>query len=303
MIFDRKIELSFRGIELNPINEDHRIQFSLDKLDRVKFNSGSVTIYNLAERSRSLLARVRPLNRPMQEPIITVTLTAGYRDKVVNMFSGDIVSATNRREGPDWITVIELFTNFAKFHRSATNQSFAVVTPARTVTDRIIASMKIDVTYTEEAAAILKKNKVASFSASGLSYRLAHEFLSRYGLGFTIEEDGKALVYVLNKARDPKAGKVTANTFSPKTGLIGTPQITEHGVNITTLLRPEIRLLQKFYVESETIAGTLDGGGGEYMAKSITHFGDTRGDDWFTEIEGIYWNIVPEDYVIVPGAL
>ena len=44
MIFDRKIELSFRGIELNPINEDHRIQFSLDKLDRVKFNSGSVTI-------------------------------------------------------------------------------------------------------------------------------------------------------------------------------------------------------------------------------------------------------------------
>lgn len=299
MIFDRVAEVSFKGVDLNPVT-DLRIQFALEKHDSVKFNSGRITIFNLGENARNIIARPHHLSRPMAEPVITVALTAGYRGSEIRMFAGDVITAVNARVGPDWITTLELFTGYNAAQKAQAVESVDGSTPASIIINRIVASMLIDVRVTDEAQERMKNERVASFSASGLAFRVAADFLSRYGLAFMIDEDGQGLIYVDDRPRDPNSGKSATNTFSPQTGLIGTPEITYTGINVRSLLRPEMRLFQKFFVESETITRTLQAGGGEiaseYHAKKIAHVGDTRGEEWYTEIEGVYSNLIEEDY-------
>jgi len=299
MIFDRVAEVAFKGVDLNPVT-DLRIQFSLEKNDTVKFNSGRITILNLSSNARNLLARPHHLSRPMAEPVITVSLSAGYRGNQVRMFAGDIITAINSRKGPDWITTMELFTGYNAAQKGVTVESIDGTTPASVIVNRVLAPMLLDIRITDEAATRLKNKKVSSYSASGLSFRVAADFLSRYGLAFMIDEDGQGLVYVDDRAMDPNSGKTTSNTFSPETGLIGTPEITYTGVNVKSLLRPQMKLFQKFFVESDTISRTLQAGGGsvnnEYHAKKIAHIGDTRGEEWYTEVSGVYSNLIEEDY-------
>lgn len=291
MIFDRVAQVSFAGVDLNPVT-DLRIQFSIEKNDGIQFNSATIIIYNLPENTRNVLAKPHPLNESMVDPIITVFLKAGYVGEDVQIIGGDLMFATNERAGPDWITILELRSGFNVASKSEIDLTIADKTPARTVAGRLLAPLRIDVSYTNAAEEALKNQKVAAYSTSALSFRAAHEFLDRYGLEFTIEEDGQGVVYVGGRSRDPDSGKTAENTISPQSGLVGTPQVTSTGVNVRSLLRPRMRLLQKFFVESETISSTLRGGGAqltnEYHIIRITHIGDTRGDDWHTEITGAY---------------
>ncbi len=299
MIFDRVARVSFAGVQLDPVT-DLRIQFTADKHDGLQLNQGTITIFNLSENARNTIARPYPLDFPMIDPVITVFLKAGYRGQDVQMFAGDLMSATNERVGPDWRTVIQMFSGFNVITKADVDVSIDKPTPPRSIADRLLAPLKIDVRYTSAAAAHLKKQtKVPSYSESALSFRAAYEFLDRYGLAFTIEEDGQGLVYVDDRPRDPDASKSQENTFSPDNGLIGTPRVTRYGIEIRSLLRPNIRIMQRFFVESDTIRGTLRGGGrptGEYHVTKVSHTGDTRGEDWFTEVEGAYSNLVEGEY-------
>lgn len=297
--FDRVAEVSFAGVGIEPVT-DLRIQFAVEKHDGVQLNFAEIIIFNLSVTTRNALARPRPLSRLLADPVITVILKAGYKGQEITMYAGDLITAKNERSGPNWRTVMSLISGYNRSVKSWTNVSLKEKTDAKTLADRLILPLGLDVVYTDEAKTKLDGKSVASFTESGLSFRTVHNFLSKYGLAFTIEEDGKGLVYVDDAARDPDAQKTKDNTFSPETGLIGTPQITTPGVNIRTLLRPNIKLKQKFFVESETITQTLQGGGqqltNEYNAINISHFGDTRGEDWFTEIEGVYLKLFPESY-------
>ncbi len=91
-----------------------------------------------------------------------------------------------------------------------------------------------------------------------------------------------------------KKGNILA--FGPRTGLINAPQQTELGVSCEVLLNPNVSLNTLFYLDNKKVvareyaSGTparyLDGEG-IYRAISVRHSGDTRGDEWKTEIEAI----------------
>ncbi len=299
MIFERSIKISFIGVDIDPVS-DLRIQFSAEKHDTTELNRANIIIFNLSEKTRNALARPYHLDRPMAEPVITVTITAGYKGSEIVMFVGDLVIATNERSGPDWRTVMQLFTGYNATAKSWTELSLGSKTDARAVVDSLLNPLNLDAIYTEDAAKQLQGKSVSSYASSGLSFRTVHDFLTRYGLAFTIEEDNQALIYVSGKERDPNNTRTAQNTFSKESGLIGTPQVTSIGVNIRALLRPSIKILQKFYVESQTITNTLRGGGGqlanEYYVNKVAHFGDNRGQEWYTEIEGVYLSLDKTNY-------
>jgi hypothetical protein len=287
--FDRSIKLEFEGVDIAPIT-DLKIVFEIDKNDGLQFNHGLVTIFNLPKVNREKIARPHPLDFPMVDPVIKMSLFAGYRGKEVLLVSGDVLSAINNRQGPTWMTNIDLYSGLNDSSKGNVQVAFSKPTSAKVISDQLLGPLGIDIKYTQEALEILKNKKPNDFSASGISSKEATVFLDRYGLAFTIEEGGQGLVYKSNRPRDPNAGKTNDNTFSPQNGLIGTPQITRAGINIKSQLRSRIKMFEKIFVESATTTGTLQvpDYAPEYHVIGMKHAGDNRGADWFSSFECVY---------------
>jgi len=84
--------------------------------------------------------------------------------------------------------------------------------------------------------------------------------------------------------------------IDPFTGLIGVPQQTTNGLNFRVLLNPSIKLWTKVKIaRSEIQEQQLTVGQKQlplddewiYQAIEVTHRGDTRGNDWYTDVVGL----------------
>jgi len=104
---------------------------------------------------------------------------------------------------------------------------------------------------------------------------------------------------------------VTAGTSENRGSLIGTPQQTQNGVDFTCLLNPNITVaephnlikLDNTYIRQikqrigETVVANLDKDW-TYRIVGVTHVGDTRGNDWYSNVVGVNQNM--EGYLPVP---
>ena len=103
--------------------------------------------------------------------------------------------------------------------------------------------------------------------------------------------DGKVNII---SATDVPKGQILS--FGPDSGLIGTPTQTEYGISLKVLMNPRIEINSLFHVDNKKIEGYKYQQGnpvrgldqeGIYRAVRIRHVGDTRGEDWYTEIDAI----------------
>jgi hypothetical protein len=100
-------------------------------------------------------------------------------------------------------------------------------------------------------------------------------------------------VYI-TKATDIPPGQ--ALVLTPQTGLIGVPQQTQDGASFKCLLNPNIKLMSMVKLDNTMIRQikqqvgqypTMLDQDGQYQIYKLSHYGDTRGDEWYTECEGI----------------
>lgn len=104
-------------------------------------------------------------------------------------------------------------------------------------------------------------------------------------------EDGQINVY---KLTDIPPGE--ALTVSPSSGLIGMPTQTQYGLNFRMLLNPSVKLQTMIKLENTEVNEASAQPGQQqtplddewiYQAIEVTHTGDTRGNDWYTDVVGI----------------
>ena len=104
-------------------------------------------------------------------------------------------------------------------------------------------------------------------------------------------DDGQ--VYIA-KATDIPDGE--ALVLTPQTGLIGVPQQTADGASFKCLINPAIRLKSMIKIDNSLIRQmkqtvgqlpTILDKDGQYQVYKLTIIGDTRGNDWYKECEGI----------------
>lgn len=291
-LFNRNVEVSFKGVDILPVSR-LRVAFDVSKQDGEQFNNGIIRIYNLNSSSRSALAKVIHNSKtPWVEPIIQCTLKVGYGDELVQLISGDVLIATNQRIGPDWITDIEVYTGWFSSKKSGTQLDYGAKTSAKKVVNDLLSKISdFDIQYTTKAESKLKGKTVQAYTMNGNAYNEAKVFLPRYGLRFSIEDDGILLVHAFNEPRDETRNENNTSTFNPTNGLLDSPKITRVGVEFKALLRPQIKILQRVYVESQSINETLqnqDRFTNEYFITGLKHTGDTYSDEWYTEISGSY---------------
>ena len=125
-----------------------------------------------------------------------------------------------------------------------------------------------------------------------------------FGRAFDYIEDlcrgNNALYYIdggkVNLVKPNDVAAEEALQIDPYTGLIGTPTQTTHGLNFRVLLNPSIKLFTKIKIaKSEIKEQVLTVGQKQlplddewiYQAIEVTHRGDTRGNDWYTDVVGL----------------
>jgi hypothetical protein len=247
-----------------------RISFTVDQTDRPEPNSSEISVYNLAETTRGLIQNQR----------LPLTLEAGYRDNIAQVFAGDIRKdgVSSRRDGADWITKFKALDGGEAFRNARIQEAFAAGTKLRPVLTKLAESMGVGLgnsvkKLSEGDVTGALSEFFAGATLSGKSSQEAERLFRSVGYDYSVQ-DGELQVTGLGEATDK-----TAILLSSATGLIGSPEPGAKSLTkIRSLLQPLIRPRRKLRLETESLQGF-------YLARKVKHTGDTHGAPWYSEIE------------------
>ena len=277
-----------------------RMAFSIEKGATKSPNTCTAKIWNLSTETRSLVEVIGNV----------LILKAGYVEDVgaVTIFTGNVSRSLTIREGPDWITELELEDGLFEFRDTKVSISFS---PGATVLQVLNdVSSRFTLPVRAFPAGINNRQYVNGFAFVGRVRDSMDKVCEFADLEWSIQNRA---VQVIKKGG---IYQQQALVLSSDTGMIESPQhesktMTEKaaakegitanqpGVRITTrrdkegtqqevlqvlgytvksLLQPKLE--PGGYVQLKTV-GVKDE---FFRIEKLTHTGDTHGMDWFTEL-------------------
>lgn len=233
-----------------------------------------------------------------------ISIEGGYQEgQYGEIFTGDIVQVIrNRENGTDYKLEIIAMRGIALFNLNFTKCSIAAKSTPRDTLEAVAKNARKPIEVGEISPNLtmqqLPRGKVIFCEPDKCLRNIAIGNNAYYWAG----EDNKLTVKKV--ADEIPEGEVLELT--PTTGLIGTPQYGDDGIHIKMLLDNRVKLLSMVKIDNELIRRQLltlnvsgQGGNnklaqqnqfdqdGEYQMFSVSHHGDTHGDDWSTEVIGI----------------
>ncbi len=262
MLFSRIAELSIGDTQISGLD----VSFFVEKTLTSEPNTAEIKIYNLNDANRKTL-------RDQQH--IPVLLKAGYAGSVGLLFKGDLTEVFSQREGPDWVTTIRSGDGLVALRSAVVQQSFKAGTPMLDVLKSMAKTLGIS---TGDAIQKLERlgleNIDNSMAVSGNSMNQLHKALKPLGLEASIQDNALQILV------SGKALEQTAVLLSPETGLLGSPQLSNHGVlRVQALLNHELFPGRKIKVDSGEIKEL------NFKIQRVNFRGDTAGSDWTVDIE------------------
>jgi hypothetical protein len=260
-----------------------RVQFKIENSDQNHPNGASITVWNLSRKTRAAMVL-------LPVPLI---LKAGYGSDIEQIFYGDV--ATNGisvvRNGPDWLTTFKVGDGLKGYRTERCQVPFPKNMNFKDALLGIIGQMtSVD---TKKIAADLASGKftpqnafqqiVGGGAASGRTMDELNR-VARSG-GFKAQVTDGALE-LLPLADTPATRTQWPTDFvpdlGPKSGLIGSPEAVKDGfTKLRCLLRPKIKPGRQIHVK-----WSVQPLGLWIRVARVTHTGDTRGLEWYTDVEG-----------------
>jgi hypothetical protein len=280
--FGRRVDLTVGNYRLSNSASNkvgaltHRIVFNVEKTDTAIPNNVRVVIYNLNEDERANLSQAS------NKKEINVILKAGYIDQLSTIFTGDLNYCRHYFEAPNWVTTIEAGDAYVRFRTSRISGSEGTFPPGTTVKTVLQTLMKkagfTDGNIEKNISQFNLRNLANSFKNGKVTVGLVSDEIGKLmkslGKDWSVQ-DGSMYGYGPNEVIN-----VDGRTpyFSKDTGLIGNPQPGELGViELKILLEGGLIPGMKIEIESPTVYG-------EYKIRTIRHYGDTHGQDWYSDI-------------------
>lgn len=260
-----------------------RISFNVE-LSLVGFPStATIQVYNLNKSNRNKI----------REEFTKIFLYAGYEENVSLIFSGDLINVTHEKQGPDWIT--NLFCGDAM--KSINNSTVSKTLPPGQTTESIFNELVNEmegvtkgVTEGLKDCITKKRSLLRGLVLSGNVKDWLDKLSENCGFDYSINND-----VIETTVKDKPLSDDPIIEIRQDNGMIGSPELTEIGVKVKSLMIPQLKLGRQIEVKSisakinvgnlvfRKIPATI--GEGIYRADKIQHIGDTRGNDWFTNIE------------------
>lgn len=287
------------GLDLSNL----RIKFNVKHSDTATPNMADIRVYNVsAETALSMLFNLSPPSGTINNAIVqnrgTVVLQAGYVGGNAGViFRGNIKQIIIGRESAT-DTFVDIVAGDGH-----TAYAFSIVSST-------IAAGSTQSDQINAAATAMSKHGVTLGHVAGVPtnrlprgkvmYGNARNYMRNVGqnIGQTWSIQNEKITFVPRTSYLPG----TVISLTDKTGLIGTPQQTNEGVNLKCLLNPFIQVGGRINIADATVQNlkinlaqnnsaasipyplTADG---TYYVLVAEHSGDTRGVDWYTTIVGI----------------
>lgn len=268
-----------------------RIAFEIEKTELPWPNRARLQIWNLSPDHRAYLT---------EETALPCRLEAGYSGGAGELLNGTIRRATSEHQGSDWITLIEVGEGVhdkdgALLASKSIKKAWARGTPVAAIVADFAKELNVDIGNVPALAA------AASFSSGPA---LLHGFavdgpildewthLMR-GLGLRWSIQGGAI-----QLRLPDAPAGLVPLISPFTGLVDRVSVSTKQIKRTNVLTKKEEVQSTGAVEGKCLLlpglqpgyqFLLQSGAatGAYLCSRVTHRGDSYGQEWYTEFEGL----------------
>lgn len=257
-----------------------RCTFEIIKTSYMEANQSILQIYNLSPEDENKLIKQGQ----------RIIIEAGYvGSQYGKIFDGNVIQAIRSKEnGTDYVLTLVSMDNDRYTSYGLINVALVAQQSAREVVDTLANKAKVtsEIGYVSQMDITYPRGKVMFGLSKDYLSQIASSQNSTY-----YSEDGK--INIINIAEQPPE---RIKSYGPKNGLINVPTQTELGISCTVLLDPSLKINTFFHVDNEKITGyrytpgqpvrALDGEG-IYRVIRLTHKGDTRGNDWYSEIEAV----------------
>ncbi len=298
--FDRIVELIVQTKSDVPAQDDPerqshnitnlKIDFRIQKFPGPVDNRGTIRVYNLRSTLRKLLSKRRiDFAAP---PFTTIFLKAGHvrGGGAKTILRGVVIKGESSRIGADWITEIEVMTSQQQVAAAFCNpESTFLSTPPKVIVDNLFGQLNYGTPlYSVDVLQIFVNAQPVNFAFTGRVDRAIARILRRYDLTYTLDDTGPFVVETKG-AINPEIPLRAIPLVSPETGLVGTPKITDRGVELRTILNGELRIFHRFNLRSDTTDESLDLQDRQFTVIKLEHVGTNRGEDFFTNVEGTFF--------------
>lgn len=257
-----------------------RLRFRIEKNLYGLPNLGQLELFN---------ANADTLSR-LQTKFTKIILDAGYEGNVRTIFTGDIRNVFERSEGIDDIALIFAGDGEKAWQNSTFNKTLSENIAVKKVVEEIAASFS-GISLGSLQGLDKPADKLRGQVLSGSSKEIMDTLARDYGFQWSIQNG--ELVTVPNASPLTDVDAVLVNE---RTGMIGSPTVTELGVNVTTYLNPEFIPNRAFIVESSFAENNIGGAqlrtienvsaNGLFKAFNVVFDGDTHGNNWFSTVDG-----------------
>lgn len=238
--------------------------------------SGVVEITNLT----------RDNERQIRERGVRLLIEAGYQDELLQVFDGIVRRVERIRNERDRVLRIHVGSKIAAVQtqtapgRAVISRTWAGTVKIRDIVVAGIEAMELDVGNLD---AIPDTATETDFQYTGSARLMVQQRLA--GLEPPLqfyEEDGVVNVGGIRRSKDDR-DRPDGVLISQRTGMIRTPEITEDGLRVSTILNPNIQLDARVRVES-SFAGE-ESTDTVWKAVVITHSGDNWTGTFATHVE------------------
>ena len=236
-----------------------RISFKVEKDVSSTVNKAEIRIYNLTSNTRGLA----------ENPKNIIELFAGYGKEPKLLFRGNASRVISSIGGPDSVTTFEIGDGLKSFQNSRVDVSFKQGTPAKDIFQTLTNAMGL---AKGEQKDIPQKSFPSGLSLSGPVRDHMNYLTDKLDLEWSIQNGA---IQILPKG---KSTSQAAFLLSSETGLIGSPNKKDKGLEVVSLLQPEINPGRIVEIQSKFVKG-------QFRVEKVSHEGDTADTAWFTRIE------------------
>ena len=268
------------GLDLSNL----RIVFKIKKSDTQTPNTAEIRVYNLAPATA----------KQIRKEFKRVVLQAGYESNYGVIFDGNIKQVRMGREnGTDTYIDIAAGDGDEAYNYAVVNTTLAAGAKQSDQIDAAAGSM----TSKGVGKGFIADTGSASLPRGKVMYGNARDYLrqSAEASGTTWSvQDGKLQLVSLTSVLPNQAVLLTS-----KTGLVGTPEQTNDGIKAKCLLNPMLKIGVRVKINEEDVneaklpdSDKKDSANkpadiskdGIYRLLVVEHSGDTRGNDWYSDL-------------------